>query len=123
MRRAHGSTLSTAIFIPAAAFSQPTSQQMSGFVKDRSGVTVASAKVSIRHAGAGQVRPAQVNESGFYVVADFVVGAYEIEAEAEGFKKFIRENGIFAVWCGCVESDAVALGRVRRPCWGQPTGT
>src|ERR1039457_2858025 len=46
-----------------------------------------------------------------------------IEETALGHGKRIRQKGLFAVWCGCVESDGVALGRVRRPCCGaQPTG-
>ena len=33
-------------------------------------------------------------------------------------------NRLFAVWCGCIEGDGAAVGRVRRLCCGaQPTGT
>src|ERR1035441_10019450 len=44
-----------------------------------------------------------------------------IQANPEFQKAFAHhpeQKGLFAVWCGCGESDGVALGRVRRPCCG-----
>lgn len=86
-----------AVFCFAAAFAQSTTQQISGFVKDPSGLAVTSAKISVRNVDTGQIRSTQVNESGFYVVSNLPIGSYEIEAEAPGFKKFVQKNVVVDV--------------------------
>ncbi len=78
-------------------FSQSTTQQISGSVKDASGAIVTTAKVSARHIGTDQVRTTQVNESGVYVISSIPIGEYEITAEAAGFKKALQKNVMVAV--------------------------
>ena len=92
--------LSLALLCVHAAFAQSTTQQISGFVKDASGLGVPAAKVSVRHVDTGQVRATQVNETGYYVVTNIPLGSYEIEAEATGFKKFLQKLFFSpALWC------------------------
>lgn len=85
------SRLSLCLFLlaPALAFSQASSQQISGTVRDSSGAVVRAAKVTVRNAGTGIAREVQVNEAGVYSVPAIAIGTYEIEATAAGFKKYI----------------------------------
>lgn len=85
------------MFCFAAVLAQSTTQQISGFVKDPSGLAVTSAKISVRNVDTGQARSTQANESGFYVISNIPIGSYEIEAEAPGFKKFVQKNVIVDV--------------------------
>jgi hypothetical protein len=81
----------------ATAFGQSTSQQISGSVKDASGASVTTAKVSVVNTATGQVRVTTVNESGYYVVSNVPIGDFEVSAEAAGFKKAVQQNVTVAV--------------------------
>jgi len=77
------------LLAPSLAFSQASSQEISGTVRDSSGAVVRAAKVTVRNAGTGIAREVQVNEAGVYSVPALAIGTYEIEATAAGFKKYI----------------------------------
>jgi hypothetical protein len=53
---------------------------------------VPSAEITATHLDTGQVRNAQVNESGIYVIANVPIGMFELAAEAQGFKKTTQKN-------------------------------
>ncbi|MBI3696743.1 MAG: carboxypeptidase regulatory-like domain-containing protein, partial [Acidobacteria bacterium] len=97
MLHRHVLRLSLALVCVHAAFAQSTTQQISGFVKDASGLAVPSAKVSVRHVNTSQTRTTLVNETGYYLVTNIPIGSYEIEAEATGFKKFLQKRVIVDV--------------------------
>jgi hypothetical protein len=92
-------TIRAAVLFAAAAsvVAQYTSQQISGFVRDATGAVVTAATVTVHHISTGQSRVLQVNESGYYLVANIPIGEYEITAEAPGFKKSVQKNVIVAV--------------------------
>jgi hypothetical protein len=73
-------------------WSQYTSQQISGTVRDSSGGVIPAARVTVRQLGTGFTRQAAVGDSGYYVVANIPIGEYELEAEADGFQKFIQRG-------------------------------
>ncbi|MBL8239020.1 MAG: TonB-dependent receptor [Bryobacterales bacterium] len=75
-----------------AAFSQASSQQITGIVRDPAGLTVGNAKVSIRNTATGLVREAVCNDTGAYAVTGLAIGLYEIETTVAGFKKYIRKD-------------------------------
>lgn len=85
-----GLMLLVSLAIPA--FPQASSQQISGSVRDSSGLVVTSAKVIVRNSATGIVREATVNDSGFYSVTAIAIGDYQIEASAAGFKKFVLKD-------------------------------
>ncbi len=93
----HVLRLFLALFCAHTALAQSTTQQISGFVKDSTGLAVPSAKVSVRHVDTGQLRTTQGNETGYYLVTNIPIGSYEIEAEVPGFKKFLQKNVIVDV--------------------------
>lgn len=82
---------------PAHLLAQYTSQQIGGFVRDPTGAIVPNAKVTVVNTGTGQARTSPVNESGYYVVPNISIGSYDVSAEAEGFKRYTRQNVMVTV--------------------------
>lgn len=80
------------LLVATSAFPQASSQQISGLVRDPSGLAVGAAKVTVRNTGTGLEREAEVNESGFYSVTGIPIGDYDIETTAAGFKKSVRRG-------------------------------
>ncbi len=76
--------------LPVAAQNRGT---ISGYVRDHSGAVVPNATVRVTHEGTSAPRDAASDPSGFYQVLGLVSGAYTIEAEVAGFKKF-RNAGV-----------------------------
>ena len=72
---------------------QVVSSQISGTIFDSSGAVVPGAPVTARNLGTGHTRQIRSNESGFYAFPDLPPGRYEMNVEAQGFKKF-AESGI-----------------------------
>lgn len=88
----HVRFLVVAVLCTTAVFAQSTTQQISGFVRDASGAVVPSAKVTVRSVATGFVRETVPNENGYYVVTSLPIGMYELDAEANGFKKFMQKD-------------------------------
>jgi len=63
-----------------------------GRVTDASGAVVPTADVKAVSVATGVTVTAQTNESGNYSLPFLVAGFYTVSAEANGFKKFVREN-------------------------------
>ncbi|MBL8229629.1 MAG: TonB-dependent receptor [Bryobacterales bacterium] len=74
------------------AWAQYTSQQIAGFVRDPSGAVVLKANVTAVNTATGLARTSPANENGYYVIANIPIGTYDVTAESEGFKKYIRKG-------------------------------
>jgi hypothetical protein len=72
-------------------FAQSDLGKISGFIKDPSGATIASAKITIRN-NTGVERQTTTNDSGYYVVTNVPPGLYTMVAEATGFQKYETTN-------------------------------
>jgi hypothetical protein len=59
---------------------------ISGTVTDPAGAVVATAKVTARHTATNATRTAQTGSAGTYTLTNLPVGAYDLTAEAAGFK-------------------------------------
>src|SRR3984957_6730381 len=79
--------LSACLLISGALFAQSDLGTVSGFVKDPSGGTIASAKVIIQNKS-GVGRQATTNESGYYAITNVPPGFYTVSVEASGFRRF-----------------------------------
>ncbi len=70
--------------------SQTVSSQISGTVFDASGAVVPDAQVSVRNTGTGAARKSSTNQSGYYVFADLLPGAWELAVDRQGFKRWVQ---------------------------------
>src|SRR5437660_6789169 len=68
---------------------QISSSTINGTVTDATGAVVARASVTITSVATGFARSVLTSDTGAYVVSDIPPGAYEVSAEAAGFKKAV----------------------------------
>ena len=78
------------ILLACAAQAQFDAGQISGFVRDNSGGSVASATVIATNADSREQHKVTTNTEGYYVVPQLLVGRYDLAVEASGFKKYTR---------------------------------
>ncbi len=81
----------------AAVFGQAVTASISGTVADPTGARVPGVKVRAINSGTGQVHATSSNEQGDYLFPVLPIGEYEVQAEAEGFKKFVRQGIVLTV--------------------------
>ncbi|MGB9435912.1 MAG: carboxypeptidase-like regulatory domain-containing protein, partial [Candidatus Acidiferrum sp.] len=63
-----------------------------GTVTDKSGGSVSEVRVAAINADTGLRRTTVSNSQGAYVLVELPVGHYRVEAEAQGFKKYVQEG-------------------------------
>lgn len=81
------------IFILAAAAALAQQQAtLTGTVSDDSGAVVAGVSITLRHPESGETYRATSNEIGSYTIPFIKPGAYQLEAQARGFKKYTQSN-------------------------------
>ncbi len=66
--------------------------KISGVVSDSAGLAVAGADVTAIHTATGDVRRAQTNSSGVYVLSPLALGEYRVETRKDGFKVSARSG-------------------------------
>jgi len=71
---------------------QESSAGIYGTVTDESGGMVSGAKVTAINTDTGLQRATVSNSQGAYVLVELPVGHYRVEAEAQGFKKYVQEG-------------------------------
>jgi hypothetical protein len=71
---------------------QETSASIRGTVVDETGGTVTGAKVTATSTDTGFERSTTTNAQGAYLLLELPVGHYRLEAEAQGFKKYLQEG-------------------------------
>lgn len=79
------------------AQSQALNGQIEGTISDQTGAAVEGATIIATNIETGATRNIQTAESGVYRFPLLPLGTYRISAEAEGFKKFVRERIILEV--------------------------
>src|SRR5256885_7836811 len=76
---------------PGLLLAQSDLGRISGFIKDPSGATIASAKVTVQNKS-GVERQTTTNESGYYVITNVPPGFCTMIAEAAGFQRYETSN-------------------------------
>lgn len=84
--------VSFACFAAALLFSQGNTGSIAGNVSDPSAAVVPGAKITITNVRTGVQTTMMADSLGNYLFNFLPPGSYKIEAEAAGFKKFVREN-------------------------------
>src|SRR5436309_7131811 len=92
--RATVSVWALALFLSLeiSAFAQFDRGQISGFVKDPTGLFVPGASVTVLNEATKISRSIVTETNGFYVVPGLDVGYYTVTAELTGFKKYVKEK-------------------------------
>jgi hypothetical protein len=82
-----------AFLVLSLGLSAQQTATLSGTVTDSSGAVVANVSVKIVNTATGEVFAGVSNQNGNYTIPQIKPGAYELTAEAQGFKQF-RQRGI-----------------------------
>ncbi len=80
------------LFVVPLANAQSTGGRIRGTVMDTSGAAIAAAKVTIINEATHASREAETGADGEYVFLEIPVGAYEVNAQSAGFKKYVRKG-------------------------------
>jgi Carboxypeptidase regulatory-like domain len=83
--------LLAACFSCAALWAQTTGE-LSGIVRDPSGLVVPGAKITARLEGTSIERQAVSNDKGEFLLPSVPVGLYRVEVSSQGFKTFVQEH-------------------------------
>ncbi len=106
-------TLAAALAALASGISAQTqSATLRGVVQDASGAVVPNAALTLTDISRNRSWPTQSNESGAYVFLQIPPGAYRLQVEAGGFKKFTRDGMILQVAQVAEVNVALELGAV-----------
>ena len=80
------------LLLPSLAAAQAANGTLLGTVSDESGAGVPGATVTATEINTNLSRTAVSNETGYYIFSNLKDGTYRVEAELQGFKKFLREG-------------------------------
>lgn len=80
------------LIIAARLAAQAPTATISAIVTDATGAVVPGVTVTAINSATAQRSEVISNEQGFYVLTQLPVGAYTIEAQMSGFKKFVRQG-------------------------------
>ncbi|MFN0124073.1 MAG: carboxypeptidase-like regulatory domain-containing protein, partial [Blastocatellia bacterium] len=77
-------------WLTTVIFAQAPTATISGIVTDTQGGVIPGATVSALNPATGARVTATANEQGFYVLTQLPVTSYNVEAEMNGFRKYVR---------------------------------
>src|SRR4029078_7721090 len=80
-------------FLVQVTRAQAAQAELTGEVRDQTGATLTSVRVSLTAVYTGRVISTTSGESGIYLFTNLPPGSYTITAEAQGFKKSVRDGG------------------------------
>jgi hypothetical protein len=111
--------ISTAVFVPIclclalcfAVLAQSVSQ-ISGTVKDASGLGVPDARITVTQTDTGVTRTAVTAASGAYSLPSLPVGPYRMEVRKEGFATFVQSRIVLQVDTAPTIDPVLTLGAV-----------
>ena len=111
--------ISTALFLgiilcfafSSALFAQSVSQ-ISGTVKDASGLGVPDAQVTVIQTGTGVTRSAVSGASGAYSLPSLPIGPYRMEVKKEGFSTFVQTGIVLQVDTAPTIDPVLTVGAV-----------
>src|SRR5437867_11734328 len=79
-----------------SAWAQATAQ-ISGSLQDRSGAVLPGVEVTATRTDTGISRTTVTNETGYYVLPNLPLGPYKLEANLQGFRKFVQTGIVLQV--------------------------
>lgn len=80
------------LLVAAMAAAQEITGTITGTVKDSSGAVIPGVSVAVRNMGTNAMTMTVSDENGAYMAQRLPIGSYEVTAELQGFKRFLRAN-------------------------------
>jgi hypothetical protein len=74
------------------ALAQTDRGTITGTVTDPTGAVIANAPIEAKNTGTGQVYPVTSTATGNFTIVQLPPGTYELSANVQGFKKYVRQN-------------------------------
>jgi hypothetical protein len=96
----------------ASVWSQGTTAEISGSVKDPSGAVLPGVEVTATQTATGAKRTAVTNETGSYVLASLPIGPYTLEASLPGFKTYLQTGIVLQVDASPTINVVLQVGQV-----------
>src|SRR5690348_13975764 len=80
------------VSLAASVQAQVDTGTILGTVRDAAGAVVPMARVVLTNKGLGITQRAETDENGRYIFTPLKTGTYQVEIEAQGFKKAVRSG-------------------------------
>src|ERR1035437_3114811 len=96
----------------AVVWSQGSTAQIHGAVKDPSGAAVPGAEVRATQTETNTVRSVTTGADGSYVIPNLPLGPYQIEVSKEGFSKYVQSGAVLQVSSDPAVDVALRVGSV-----------
>jgi hypothetical protein len=100
------------LFAAVLAWSQGTTAQINGTVKDASGLAVAGAAIQATQTATGLVRTATSGQEGSYVFPNLPIGPYLLEVRKSGFNKYVQSGILLQVGSSPTIDAVLKVGAV-----------
>src|ERR1700733_13006676 len=81
----------------AVAWGQGSTAQITGSVKDASGLVVAGAEVKATQTATGATRTVTSGPEGAFILQELPIGPWTVEVTKEGFSKYVQTGIILQV--------------------------
>ena len=98
--------------LSTAAWSQTFYGSVIGTVQDASDAVIPGANVTITNLATGEQRTLETEAAGLYRLVNLVPGQYRLEAQADGFKRFVQEPITVAVDASIRIDPILEIGEV-----------
>lgn len=102
--------LAAFLFAASAALGQTGTTSVRGTVTDKSGATVAGAKITITNSAQGLERSGETGDSGEYEFLGLPPGLYKLTVEKDGFRKYEQTNLHLLVNSPATSNITIELG-------------
>ena len=99
------------LLLSSGLWAQSTAQ-ISGTVKDPTGANVPGADVTATQVETGLKRSVKTDANGAYTLPTLPVGAYQLEATAQGFRTYVQTGIVLQVADNSVINPVLQLGQV-----------
>lgn len=105
-------TFAVLILVSVTVYSQSDVGSISGFVRDKSGAVVPSARVTVRNEGTNQAFAVTTDSDGHYTVPNLPPATYSMTVEASGFQKYVSVHNPLAASTAMAIDGALVPGEV-----------
>ena len=85
------------LLLGAAVAQAQATAQINGTIRDTSNAALPGVSVSAVQTETGLTRSAVTDDTGSYILQNLPVGPYRVEAELQGFRKFVQTGVVLQV--------------------------